>query len=221
MMLVGERCSPCSRNNVTTWTPDVSALRRVIDKSFAARDTNPYDSNVDIAWTTDQSRSRAAEVLSKNSLGWGLSPKVNTKMVGTPLVPSDGTITDRNILVYLQSMASWSSSFDGWLPGSIGYVVSSSNGNLPQDANQTTAAWFLAQGAAAAMGNAASEPGLADFVRKFPLIEVLVPNYLQGQTAVEALWKATYYPWGAVFIGDPLASPFRLVPAQTVMPGAR
>jgi len=94
-------------------------------------------------------------------------------------------------------------------------VTSSSNGNLPGDPNQTTAAWFLSQGAAAAMGNGASEPNAADAQRKFPFVEILVPDYVQGQTAIEALWKATYYPWGAVFMGDPLASPFSL-PASRV-----
>ena len=61
-----------------------------------------------------------------------------------------------------------------------------------------------------AVAGMAFEPGPVDLPRKYPEMDITVPNYAQGQTVMEALWKGTLAPWQVNFAGDPLASPFPL-----------
>ena len=50
--------------------------------------------------------------------------------------------------------------------------------------------------------------GLA-FVQKFPRPDILIDRYLNGETLIEAYWKSVAWPGQGVFIGEPLAAPFR------------
>jgi hypothetical protein len=38
---------------------------------------------------------------------------------------------------------------------------------------------------------------------------VLLSQYLRGATAIEAYWKSVAWPAQGVFIGEPLAAPYR------------
>ncbi|MGE0558070.1 MAG: TIGR03790 family protein, partial [Burkholderiales bacterium] len=44
---------------------------------------------------------------------------------------------------------------------------------------------------------------------KFPNPLVLIDRYLRGDTLIEAYWKSVQMPGQGVFIGEPLAAPFR------------
>jgi hypothetical protein len=38
---------------------------------------------------------------------------------------------------------------------------------------------------------------------------VAIGRYLQGETLIEAYWKSVLMPGQGIFIGEPLAAPFR------------
>ena len=52
-----------------------------------------------------------------------------------------------------------------------------------------------------------SEP--CAFQQKFPHPKVLLLHYLQGNTAIEAYWRSVAWPLQGLFIGEPLAAPYR------------
>jgi hypothetical protein len=47
------------------------------------------------------------------------------------------------------------------------------------------------------------------FPAKFPQPAVVIARYTRGETAIEAYWKSVAWPGQGVFVGEPLAAPFR------------
>jgi uncharacterized protein (TIGR03790 family) len=66
-------------------------------------------------------------------------------------------------------------------------------------------AW-IRQGATASYGSV-SEP--CNFIDKFPRPGVFFDHYLRGETLLEAYWKSVAMPGQGLFIGEPLARPYR------------
>ena len=99
-----------------------------------------------------------------------------------------------------------------WVPGALADHLTSGGGDLSgQHAQSTVLAW-IASGATASHG-AVSEP--CNHLQKFPHPQVLLLNYLQGSTAIEAYWKSVAWPQQSLFVGEPLAAPFARSPALT------
>jgi uncharacterized protein (TIGR03790 family) len=48
-----------------------------------------------------------------------------------------------------------------------------------------------------------------NFTAKFPNVGLLMRRYLAGETLIEAYWKSVAMPGQGVFIGEPLAAPYR------------
>jgi uncharacterized protein (TIGR03790 family) len=92
-----------------------------------------------------------------------------------------------------------------WAPGGLGDHLTSFGGDLLGAHGQGTALDWVASGAVASYGTV-SEP--CNHLQKFPHPQVLLGQYVQGATAVEAYWKSVAWPQQGLFIGDPLAAPF-------------
>jgi hypothetical protein len=45
--------------------------------------------------------------------------------------------------------------------------------------------------------------------QKFPHPAIAIGHYLRGDTLIEAYWKSVAMPGQGIFIGEPLAAPFR------------
>jgi uncharacterized protein (TIGR03790 family) len=93
-----------------------------------------------------------------------------------------------------------------FLPGAIADHLTSSGGALTSDTGQMSALRWLEAGATASYG-AVAEP--CNFPQKFPNPAIAVGRYLQGETVIEAYWKSVAMPGQGIFIGEPLAAPFR------------
>lgn len=93
----------------------------------------------------------------------------------------------------------------GWLPGALADHLTSFGGQLDRQGGQMTALAWIAAGATASHGTV-SEP--CNHPQKFPHPQVLLLNYAQGSTAIEAYWKSVAWPLQGVFVGEPLAAPF-------------
>jgi uncharacterized protein (TIGR03790 family) len=92
-----------------------------------------------------------------------------------------------------------------WLPGALADHLTSFGGLLLETGGQMSALDWLEAGATASYGTV-SEP--CNHLQKFPHPQVLLLNYLQGATALEAYWRSVAWPAQGVFIGEPLAAPF-------------
>ena len=92
-----------------------------------------------------------------------------------------------------------------FVDGALADHLTSFGGVLDGSGGQMSALDWIAAGATASYGTV-SEP--CSLPQKFPNPQVLLLNYLQGATALEAYWKSVAWPQQGVFVGEPLASPF-------------
>ena len=92
-----------------------------------------------------------------------------------------------------------------FLPGALADHLTSVGGDLIGSSQMSSLRW-LAAGATASYGTV-SEP--CNHTQKFPRPAVLIRHYLSGETAIEDYWKSILWPAQGLFIGEPLASPYR------------
>ena len=92
-----------------------------------------------------------------------------------------------------------------WVPGALADHLTSFGGQLDGGSGQMSILAWIASGATASYGTV-SEP--CSHPQKFPHPQVLLLNYLQGASAIEAYWKSVAWPQLGVFVGEPLAAPF-------------
>lgn len=100
----------------------------------------------------------------------------------------------------------------GWVDGALADHLTSFGGVLDGSAGQMTVLDWIASGATASYGTV-SEP--CSLTQKFPHPQVLLLNYLQGATAIEAYWRSVAWPQQGLFVGEPLAAPFARRPAAS------
>lgn len=92
-----------------------------------------------------------------------------------------------------------------FLPGALADHLTSYGGDLLGERQMSSLRWLDA-GATASYGTV-TEP--CNHWQKFPNSTVLLSQYLRGATAIEAYWKSVAWPAQGVFIGEPLAAPYR------------
>jgi uncharacterized protein (TIGR03790 family) len=92
-----------------------------------------------------------------------------------------------------------------YLPGAIADHLTSAGGRLTDSAQMSSLRWLEA-GTTCSYGSV-TEP--CNYVEKFPRPNVVIDRYLNGETLLEAYWKSVQWPGQGLFIGEPLAAPFR------------
>ena len=92
-----------------------------------------------------------------------------------------------------------------FMPGAIADNLTSFGGVLSNERSKTILKWLDA-GVTGTYGSV-SEP--CNYWQKFPNPKVLLPHYLAGETLIEAYWKSVYWPSQGLFVGEPLAAPYR------------
>ncbi|MFC0169600.1 TIGR03790 family protein [Pseudoduganella danionis] len=92
-----------------------------------------------------------------------------------------------------------------FLPGALADHLTSFGGDLLGERQMSSLRWLDA-GATASYGTV-SEP--CNHWQKFPNSTVLLSQYLRGASAIEAYWKSVAWPAQGLFIGEPLAAPYR------------
>lgn len=92
-----------------------------------------------------------------------------------------------------------------FLPGAVADHLTSAGGVLYGNKQMSSMRW-LEMGATASYGTVA-EP--CNYPAKFPDPMVLMRHYLDGDTVLEAYWKSVLMPGQGLFIGEPLASPYK------------
>jgi uncharacterized protein (TIGR03790 family) len=92
-----------------------------------------------------------------------------------------------------------------FLPGAVADHLTSTGGDLLGTMQMSSLRWLEA-GATASYGSV-SEP--CSYPEKFPNPAVLLKHYLNGESLIEAYWKSVEWPTQGVFIGEPLAAPYK------------
>jgi uncharacterized protein (TIGR03790 family) len=93
-----------------------------------------------------------------------------------------------------------------FVPGAVADHLTSAAGVLTTDSDQMSALRWLEAGATGSYGTV-EEP--CNMPQKFPLPAVIIGHYLLGETLIEAYWKSVQMPGQGIFVGEPLAAPFR------------
>ena len=93
----------------------------------------------------------------------------------------------------------------GFLPGAVADHLTSAGGQLDGHGQMSALRWLEA-GATGSYGSVV-EP--CNFPQKFPNPGLVLKYYLAGESLIEAYWKSVVWPGQGVFIGEPLAAPFR------------
>ena len=90
-------------------------------------------------------------------------------------------------------------------PGAIADHLTSFGGMLTDSPQMSSLRWLEA-GATGSYGTVV-EP--CNILGKFPNVPVLLAHYLAGETLIESYWKSVQMPGQGIFLGEPLAAPFR------------
>jgi uncharacterized protein (TIGR03790 family) len=94
-----------------------------------------------------------------------------------------------------------------FLPGAIADHLTSAGGILDRQWQMQITEWLRA-GATGSYG-AVTEP--CNYWQKFPNPQVVLSHYLAGETLIEAYWKSVMWPAQGLFIGEPLAAPYKFI----------
>jgi len=122
------------------------------------------------------------------------------------LIASNALRYRTNVMFYFTGLADVPGiETNRFLPGAIADHLTSSGGQLTGSAQMSSLRWLEA-GATGSYGTVV-EP--CAFTQKFPRPDIVINRYLNGETLLEAYWKSVAWPGQGVFIGEPLAAPFR------------
>jgi uncharacterized protein (TIGR03790 family) len=122
------------------------------------------------------------------------------------LIKGDTLRYRTNVMFYFTGLAKVSGiETNRYLPGAIADHMTSGGGILTGSGQMSSLRWLEA-GATASYGTVV-EP--CAFTQKFPRPDIVINRYLNGESLLAAYWKSVAWPGQGVFIGEPLAAPFR------------
>jgi uncharacterized protein (TIGR03790 family) len=177
--------------------PSVAQAKAMIDRGVVSDGTFPTGT-VYLLATSDRARNaRAAGYAQVEALG----PRVRVERIDAD------ELRDRSdVLFYFTGRAAVSGLETlRFRPGAIADHLTSAGGVLTGQEQMSVLRWLEA-GATASYGTVV-EP--CNFRSKFPEPAVVVGRYTRGETLIEAYWKSVASPGQGVFVGEPLAAPFR------------
>jgi len=179
---------------------DLPSAKKLIDRGVAAWGNQPKGTAYFMT-TTDKARSSRAPLFPPSQTV--KKPAIKIENI------SANTLKDKNDIVVYQTGLASVADLDTlrFVPGALADHLTSFGGMLTDSGQMSSIKW-LESGATASYGTV-SEP--YSYPQKFPHPQVLLAHYLNGATAVEAYWKSVAWPAQGVFIGDPLAAPYRIL----------
>jgi uncharacterized protein (TIGR03790 family) len=179
---------------------DETLARAVVDRGIKADGTQP-SGTVYLVSTRDTARNvRAASYADTKAL---VGARISIRELATPI---ENPITD--VVAYFTGAVQVEElSKLGFRPGAVADHLTSAGGVLGGSSQMSALQW-LKQGATASYGTV-SEP--CNLPGKFPSPAVFLDHYLRGDTLLEAYWKSVAMPGQGLFIGEPLAAPYRVI----------
>ncbi len=177
---------------------DEALARAVIDRGIASDGTEP-EGTAYLVRTQDAARNvRAMEYADAETV---VGNRIAVREAATPIV---GPVVD--IVAYFTGVVRVEElSQLQFRPGAAADHLTSTGGILEGGGQMSVLEW-LKQGATASYGSV-SEP--CNHPGKFPSPAIFLDHYVRGETLLEAYWKSVAMPGQGLFIGEPLARPFR------------
>ncbi len=194
----------------------LAAAQALISRGIAADASRPVGEGW-LVRTTDTDRSARWSDFSGLPAAWSSALALN--YVDNSAGPASGNSLSgkSGVLFYLTGLASVGNlSTLQFRPGALADTLTSSGGVLPAGNGQMPITAWLDAGATASYGTV-EEP--CNLQQKFSRASVLVDQYWRGATAIEAYWKAVQWPGQGLFVGEPLAQPFRDSPSFAIVAG--
>ncbi len=182
--------------------PDLAAGKALIDRGIAADGTKPHGTAY-LMKSGDATRSLRAQRFDTKKLGRRINPSVEARIV------TQGELSDADdALFYFQGRTTVTElASNHFPPGAVADNLTSFGGMLTDPrGGQTSALDFIRHGATGTFGTV-SEP--CAHASKFPDPAVLIERYTSGETLIEAYWKSVSITFQGLFVGEPLASPWR------------
>ena len=179
-------------------TESVAAARAVIDRGVASG-FRTVPASAYYLVTSDATRNSRA-------LFFPPAARIAARKLTTRTLRADVLEGAQDILIYQTGMAQVDKLDTlGFVPGALADHLTSLGGDLLGSGQMSSLRWLEA-GATASYG-AVSEP--CNYWQKFPNPIVLLRHYVHGSSAIEAYWKSVAWPTQGLFIGEPLATPYR------------
>jgi uncharacterized protein (TIGR03790 family) len=177
---------------------DFPQIKALIDRGIQSDGTYPRGTAY-LVTTHDAARSTRSRLYDSVSTA-------AAGLIGIEMLHQD-ELRDRTDVLFYFTGATWVNQLATlrFLPGAIADHLTSFGGQLT-DSTQMSALRWLEAGATGSYGTVV-EP--CNFVQKFPHPGVVIGRYVRGETLIEAYWKSVACPGQGVFIGEPLATPYR------------
>jgi uncharacterized protein (TIGR03790 family) len=175
----------------------VAEGKALIDRGVAADATFP-DGTAYLLSTSDRARNTRA---AGYALLDAMRPRVRVQQLDAD------ELRDRNDVLFYFTGLREVAGLDTlrFRPGAIADHLTSTGGVLTGHGQMSVLRWLEA-GATASYGMVV-EP--CNFAAKFPQPALAITRYTRGETLLEAYWKSVAMPGQGVFVGEPLAAPFR------------
>ena len=181
-------------------TDDLSLAKSLIDKGvlsgFKLNESTAY-----FLKTKDKARSKPREAFFPRDL-----TKVESKKLLLRTISANSIRDKKDIMFYFTGVSQVNDLETlNFMPGAVADHLTSFGGVLNIKGQMSSLKWLQA-GATGSFGTV-SEP--CNHSQKFPNPEVLINHYLAGETLIEAYWKSVYWLTQGLFIGEPLAAPYK------------
>jgi uncharacterized protein (TIGR03790 family) len=194
----------------------VAAAQALINRGVAADATRPGGDGW-LVRTTDADRSVRWTDFAGLPAAWSGALTLNYVDNSTGPAASNSISGRSGLLFYLTGLANVDQLATlQFRPGALADTLTSFSGLLPGANGQTPVTAFLDAGATASYGTV-EEP--CNPPQKFSRASVLIDHYWRGATALEAYWRAVQWPGQGLFVGEPLAQPFRDAPRFAIVNG--
>lgn len=180
--------------------------KAVIDRGIAADNSYPKG-HAYLVKTHDQARSSRALIFNRFAKLWQQKGAINAHFIDDSDKMTITSIKNKKDILFYHTGLKHVPDIgtNVYLPGAVADHLTSGGGAGISHQGQMKAFRWLENGVTASYG-AVTEP--CNFTEKFPNPQVLIPNYVRGDSLIEAYWKSVQQPGEGLFIGEPLARPW-------------
>jgi uncharacterized protein (TIGR03790 family) len=186
---------------------NLAAAKSLIDRGVASDATYPAGDGY-LLRTNDAARSvRYGDYVGLPAL-WSANGGLALNYIDNSAGAASNSVRGKNqVLFYFTGLVTVPDlATNRFAPGAAADHLTSFGGHLPSGNGQMPITAWLNAGATASYG-AVEEP--CNFTQKFSKASVLIDQYYRGATLMEAYWKSVQWPGQGLFVGEPLAKPFR------------
>jgi uncharacterized protein (TIGR03790 family) len=195
----------------------LAAATALIDRGAAADATYPAGDGY-LLRTSDANRNvRYTDYATLPTLWPGSTGLKLTYQDNSTGTSSDMAINKSNVLFYFTGLTQVTGiASNSYRPGAVADHLTSYGGRLPGANGQMPITAWLDAGVTGSYGTV-DEP--CNYTQKFSQASVLIDHYYRGDSLIEAYWKSVQWPGQGLFVGEPLAQPFRTVPSLVIDAG--